>query len=102
MDSRKYITESRDDADKVAAALKGNRISGDDSCSVYHLEHSTIRLEHEGGVRGYSVYIFSSCPEKVEIARSRLEDLAGVLLIPHDLHPKRRSARNMEDTQLMG
>lgn len=100
MESRTYRTKSKEDADKVAGALKRNRIGGNDSYSFHHFEHSSVRLEYEGRGGILTVYIFSSCPEKVDIARSGLEDLAGVLLV--ELHPKRRDVRNPDDTRAVG
>lgn len=100
MESRTYRTKSKEDADKVASALKRNRIGGNDSYSFHHLEHSSVRLEYEGRGGILTVYIFSSGPEKIDIARAGLEELAGVKLI--DLPAKMRDARNPEDTRAVG
>lgn len=100
MESRTYRTKSKEDADKVTDALKGNRIGGNDSYSFHHLDNSSVRLEYDGRGGILTVEIFSSCPEKVDIAKSRLEEMAEVKLI--DLHPKKRDVKNVEDTRLIG
>ena len=100
MESRKYITRSEEDSNRVVGALKQNRIGGNDSYSFHHFEHSSMRVEYDGRGGIVTVEIFSSCPEKVEIARQGLEELAGVKL--SDLHAKRKDVRNPEDTRVVG
>ena len=100
MDSRTYRTKTKEDADSVVGALKDSRIGGNDSYSFHHLDNSSVRLEYDGRGGIVTVEIFSSCPEKIDITKSGLEEMAGVKLV--DLHPKRRGVKNMEDTRLIG
>ena len=100
MDSRTYRTKTKEDADSVVGALKDSRIGGNDSYSFHHLDNSSVRLEYDGRGGIVTVEIFSSCPEKIDITKSGLEEMAGVKLV--DLHAKKRDVRNPEDTRVVG